>query len=151
MLQVARCLTLTVLILAVELSGPVTALALQAHGYKGLYVHQGAHAFFLLAMLSFIYRIHGFDLISRKEWRCISHGAWLLALWNIWAFTGHLVELLVPPDHIQLVGHDPIQVLAVASWKEMAFFFLKMDHLLSVPAIFCFYQGLKTILKESNT
>jgi hypothetical protein len=151
MLQVARCITLTVLILAIELSGPFPAFALQAHGYKGLYVHQGAHLFFLLAMLSFTYRIHSFDLIDRKEWRCISHGALLLALWNLWAFTGHFVELHVPQNHIQLINDDLVPVLAIASWKEMAFFFLKMDHLLSVPAIFCFYKGLKSLLKESRT
>lgn len=151
MLLLLRCLILTILVLAVQLSGPFPAYALQTHGYKGLYVHQGAHLFFLFAMLMFIYRIHRLDASGRKQWCCMGYGAWFLALWNLWAFTGHFIELLVPADHIRLLGDDPVPALTIASWRDVAFYILKMDHLISVPAILCFYVGLKTIVKDNNT
>ena len=150
MLPYMRCSIILLLVLIVELSGPSPALALQAHGYKGLYVHQGAHIFFLLALLSFSFRIHRSGLISSREWRWISHGAWLLALWNIWAFSGHFIELAIPPEHVTEVAGNHVPALVIASWKEITFFILKMDHLLSVPAIFCFYTGLRIMLKNSG-
>ncbi len=151
MFRILRWVTITALLLIAELAGPLPVFALQAHGYIGLYVHQEAHIFFLLAMLIFAYRIYRSGLINRREWRWMSHGALLLALWNGWALTGHFIERFVPADHIQLLGDDLVPSLAIASWQDVVYFILKMDHLLSVPAILCFYLGIKTMLKEYET
>lgn len=150
MLPYMRRAIILLLVLIFEMCGPPPVLALQAHGYKGLYVHQGAHVFFLLALLSFSFRIHRSGLIDSLEWRWMSHGAWLLALWNVWAFSGHFIELAVPPEHMKEVAGNLVPSLVMASWKEIAYFVLKMDHLLCVPAIFCFYTGLRIMLQGSG-
>ena len=140
-----RSVALVLLIFAADLSSPTLSYALQAHGYKGLYVHQGAHIFFILAMLSFIFRIHNSKLKKRAEWKWISHGALLLSLWNVWAFTGHVIEIYIPAENIKLLAGKQVPSILISSWKEVAYFILKMDHLVSVPAVICFYFGIKKI------
>lgn len=125
------------------LVAPTPAFALQAHAYEGLYLHQIAHLFFLAAMIFFALGIQRGRLVFRRPWRLMAAGAWLLALWNIWAFGGHFIETLVPEESLLRVPGQVVPRLAFASWREVAYFIVKMDHLLAVPAIFCFYFGMR--------
>lgn len=127
---------------------PVPAYALQSHGYKGLYVHQGAHFFFIFSMLVFIFRLRRSPLAASRSWRWMSRGAWLLFFWNVWALSGHFLELLLPDHYIVRQSLHTVPLLRIESWKEVAYYFLKMDHLLSVPAALCFCIGLKGILVD---
>jgi len=127
------------------LLAPPPAHALQTHAYEGLYLHQIAHLFFLAAMLFFVVRIRRGRLGLMRPWQLMAAGAGLLALWNIWAFGGHFVELLVPENSLPREPGQVVPRLALVSWREVAYFIVKMDHLLAVPAIFCFYFGMRGI------
>lgn len=129
---------------------PSPALALQAHAYQGLHIHQLAHVFFTFSMIVFALLIHRRGFAERKPWRLMAAGAWLLALWNIWAFGGHFLERAVPESSLIFMPDAQVTQLLLASWKERAYFIVKMDHLLAVPAIFCFYFGLRGILRAGD-
>ena len=141
---------LFLLLLGYQLFDPGPVYALQAHSYIGLYVHQAAHLFFFLAMLSFTFRIHRFGLNRQPEWRWISKGAWLLAFWNIWAFSGHILELYIPADYVRLLDGELVPSLAISSWREVVYYLLKMDHLLCVPSVLCFFIGIKIMVKGAR-
>ena len=70
----------------------------------------------------------------------------LLIFWNLWAFAGHIITRLVSEQNFILPDGGLIPVLYIGSWKEVLYYLLKMDHLLCVPALLCFYFGLKRIL-----
>lgn len=125
------------------LTCPDAAWALQTHGYQGLYVHQGAHLLFLIAMIAFAYRLQISKLIVQRSWRWLYRGALLISLWNLWAFIGHFVSLTVPESSILTREDEIVPYLHMVSWRETAFFVLKMDHVLSLPAVICFYLGLR--------
>ncbi|HID96786.1 MAG TPA: hypothetical protein EYP57_01120 [Thermodesulfobacteriaceae bacterium] len=125
------------------------AYALQTHGSpEGLYVHQGAHILYFLSMLGFAYKILKSDLGKNRAWKHIAYGACLLAAWNIWAFSGHIATSLLPPDSfVTSEGHGPTALIARTA-NELTYYILKIDHLLCVPALFCFYLGLRLILSR---
>ncbi|MDA8165039.1 MAG: hypothetical protein M0017_08415 [Desulfobacteraceae bacterium] len=122
---------------------PRAAWALQTHGYQGLYFHQGAHLLFLAAMVAFAYRLRVSRLTVQTSWRWLFRGALLISLWNLWAFIGHLVALTLPQNALVTKPGETVPSLHVVSWVDVAYYFLSMDHLLSVPALVCFYLGLR--------
>lgn len=126
------------------LCAPRSAWALQTHGApEGFYVHQGAHLLFIAAMISFAYRLRVSKLTIQKSWRWMYRGALMISLWNIWAFTGHIITLIVSPGSTLTIPGGGIPFLRMNSWREFAYYFLKMDHLLSLPAVMFFYLGLR--------
>ncbi|MCF6239673.1 MAG: hypothetical protein L3J79_12880 [Candidatus Marinimicrobia bacterium] len=127
------------------LTGP--AFALQTHGSpEGLYAHQLAHLFFIMCMGSFAYRIHCTRQHRHQGWIFFALGGILLVAWNLWALTGHFVSLYISKENFILPEGRLVPLLHITSWKEILYYILKMDHLLSVPALICFYFGLKSIL-----
>lgn len=133
------------------LFSPELACALQTHGGgEGLYVHQGAHVFFLVAMIIFAIHIHKSKLSQKKSWRYWVAGIWLLALWNIWAFSGHILTLIIPSSHIIEQADNNPPLLLMASWREILYYVFKMDNLLSVPAVFLLFLGLRSMLADSE-
>ena len=128
------------------------ALATQTHGQpEGLYVHQMAHIFFIIAMGSLEFWLRQRNLIQERGWKYIQLAAVLFILWNINAATVHFLDehldvlgiTKLGLWHIQIdssQGHDSIAIL---------YYLLKLDHLLCVPAMFFLYYGLKTILKST--
>lgn len=147
-LRISRTLTLSAVLVLVLLVN--RAAALQAHGYIGLHVHQIAHAFFIFSMIFFAVKIRHSQLIKKKSWQFITWGAWLLASWNLWAFSGHVLELYIPEDSITVLPPASTPSVLLKSWKELLYYMLKMDHLLSIPAALCFYLGLRTMAQESE-
>jgi len=145
-----RTLNTMIILTAVILLGlPTQAMALQPHGGpEGLYIHQGAHIIFMIAMISFAMRIYRSPLINKKAWRLMSFGAWLLALWNLWAFSGHILEEIISDSHLIKLSGDDTPYLQITSWKEVLYYFLKMDHLICLPAVFFFYLGIKAMSSE---
>ena len=124
-----------------------TAFALQTHSApEGLYAHQLAHLFFILCMGSFAYRIHRTRLHRHRGWIFFALGGILLMSWNLWAFTGHVITLFISKENFILPEGHLVPLLHITSWKEILYYVLKLDHLLSVPALVCFYLGLKSML-----
>ncbi len=130
------------------LVAPSPVFALQTHGGEGPYLHQMAHLLFLAAMVLFAWRIQQSRLIVHRPWRLMAAGAWLLALWNLWAFVGHFIEDAMPATSLLQEPGQAVPWLALVSWREVAYFVVKMDHLLAVPAIFCFYFGMRGIYRS---
>ena len=130
---------------------PESSFALQTHGgIVGLYAHQGAHIFFMLSMIIFALRIHESELILKESWRFLFWGAWLLCLWNLWAFTGHVLALFISNDQITTIESLKTPQLMIYTWKDALYYILKMDHLLCVPAVFFLYLGLRKMLTNST-
>lgn len=127
---------------------PENAFAIQAHGAsEGIFVHLGGHVLFGLAMAGLGYRIHATRLHEIRAWRQMACGAWLLTAWNIWAIAGHIISLYIPASHFIRLGGNIAPDFLVVSWLDAAYYVLRMDHILCVPALFCFYLGLKDLLK----
>jgi hypothetical protein len=121
------------------------ALAIQTHGYPGLHVHQIAHILFLAAMISFALRLRASGLTAQPAWRWMALGAWLFGAWNVWTFVGHFITLSIPSRNLMVLEGDLAPSLRLETWKEVAYYFLRMDHLISVPAIFFFYLGIRAV------
>jgi hypothetical protein len=142
-------LRLTLLMVALT---PASALATQGHGgVEGVDVHQFAHLFFLFSMGTFIYWLRRRELVRMAGWRYLQYSALFFILWNIDAFTVHLLE-----EQLQVVTVtkvDPLHIIISASegsgWLEYVYYMTKLDHLLCVPAMVLLYLALKNILKES--
>ncbi len=145
-----KTLDMVIILTTVILLGlPSQAMALQPHGGpEGLYIHQGAHIIFMIAMISFALRIYKSPLTNKKAWRLMSFGAWLLALWNLWAFSGHILEEIISDSQLTKLAGDDTPYLQITSWKEVLYYFLKMDHLICLPAIFFFYLGIKAMSSD---
>ena len=131
-------------ILFLGLFFPPAAVALQAHAApEGLYVHQIGHVLFALAMVGFALRIRSSRLHGQKSWRLMEVGAHLFALWNLWAFCGHLVTLYVPGADFVMDGSSFDAALLLRSPVDILYYILKLDHLLCIPALLYIYLALK--------
>ena len=129
---------------------PSTAFAIQTHAApEGLYVHQVGHIVYTIAMAGLAYGIWKSELNTKPGWRLLSWGAVLLAVWNIWAFCGHIVEVSIPADHFAGEIAHRNKVVLMKTWLDYCYFILKMDHFVCVPALIFFYLGLKRMQSHS--
>ena len=134
------------------LSGP--AWATQTHGQpEGLFVHQMAHIFFIVSMGILEFWLRQRHLTDERGWKYIQLSAVLFILWNIDAALVHFME-----EHLDILGISKIDFwhLMIDNTQgqksiTLIYYFLKLDHLLCVPAMFCLYYGLKTILKNTES
>ena len=128
---------------------PTPALALQTHAApEGLYVHQIGHVLFAIAMFGFALRIRGSRLNKEKSWRLMSIGAVLFALWNGWAFFGHILVMLIPKGDFSRGSHGLKSILALHSPIDVLYYLFKMDHLLCFPALLFIYLALKRMTAQ---
>ncbi len=130
---------------------PGEALAIQTHGgAEGLYVHQIGHLLFLGMAVALALRLRGNPELSSRGWRRIKASCLLFALWNAVAFVGHCLEEVMPVPVFVGGGNPWSRVLADApQWEALLFYMCKLDHLLAVPAMFLFLQGLRALEKEN--
>lgn len=125
------------------------AFALQTHAApEGLYAHQIGHVLYFLAMAGLVYKIRNSQLRGSAAWRWIATGGFLLGLWNTWAFVGHVVETLVPQNHFVGSVESGHTALRMVSLLDYLYWFLRMDHLICVPALICIYLGLHRMRRE---
>ena len=126
--------------------------AFQEHGaLEGLVVHQGAHLLFFLAMCDFSYRLLKAELLAPLSRKYLLAGALLLALWNLWAFIGHVVASNV--TRFPLANESRNALLGwwhINDSVELFYYILKMDDLLLVPAIFFFFLASRRIMNEMD-
>ncbi|NMC49722.1 MAG: hypothetical protein GYA47_09920 [Desulfovibrio sp.] len=130
---------------------PAEALAIQTHGgAEGLYVHQIGHLLFLGMAVALALRLRGNPELSSPGWRRIKVSCLLFALWNAVAFVGHCLEEVMPVPVFVGGGNPWSWVLADApQGKALLFYMCKFDHLLAVPAMFLFLQGLRALDREN--
>jgi hypothetical protein len=130
------------------------AFATQAHGApEGLYAHQLAHIFFIVSMGVLIYWLRERKLVQAVGWRYIQYAAFFFILWNLDAFSVHLLEEQIAVINVQYI--DPWKISITASKHSSALTWLyyaaKLDHLLCVPALLFLYFGLRRLLKDTAT
>jgi hypothetical protein len=129
------------------------ALATQAHNApEGLYAHQLAHVFFIISMGVLIYWLRERKLVQAVGWRYIQYAALFLILWNLDAFSVHLLEEQLAVIDVQRIDPWKISIVAANHSSALAWFYyaVKLDHLLCVPALLFLYFGLRRLLKEAD-
>lgn len=119
---------------------------------EGIIVHQLGHLFFLLSMVTLIFTISGQNLHQKKGWRLIQYSAMLFILWNLDALTIHFLDNQIAAVNVKTLSLWEIQINPANNSRSLAnfYYFLKLDHLLCVPAIALFYLGLSRLLKEEE-
>ncbi len=138
------------LLLAVFLVFPSHALALQSHAApEGIYVHQLAHIFFLAALCYLYWDIRRTSFPS-KGWRYLQYFCILMILWNIVAFTGHWVgESIDEKDILRGSGYLSSRMVGPITAAKATYYFTKLDHIFTVPAVICLYLCLRSLYQTS--
>ncbi len=136
--------------LTIFLSSAENAHALQVHpAPEGLYAHQMAHVFYILSMVLFIYWIHKTDLGKQTAWRYVQLGCAFLALWNIWAFVGHVIDHNLSRDIF--LGEGWNRIMMADEWTTgYLYVILKMDHFICVPAVALLFVALRKLNREKG-
>ena len=128
--------------------------ATQVHSQpEGLYAHQIAHLFFAFSMGILIYWLRDRQLVREKGWRLVQYAALFFILWNIDTIVVHYLD--AREDMFQIVNHGrswraQIQSVNGSSARTALYYFLKMDHLLCVPAVVFLYAGLRQLLVRAQ-
>jgi hypothetical protein len=141
--------TVTAFIVMSALFNPGVAWAFQSHpAPEGLYVHQLAHVIFSVAMgiLAYWLQVNGF--VQQRGWRLIQMSCILFILWNFDTVLGHWVEERVAADAV--IGEpDWTQRIILDSAMTRLYYALKLDHLVSVPAMICLFLGIRSLYKAA--
>lgn len=148
-----RLFRLSALAVAAGWLAPAAALAVQEHGApEGLYAHQFAHLFFLASMGLLIYWLRQRQLVKQAGWRYIQYAAFFFILWNIDAFTAHLLDEELAVVDVQRVTAWTVRIDSGDLPQALGWLYYaaKLDHLLSVPALLFLYFGLRRLLKEAE-
>jgi hypothetical protein len=129
---------------------PAAGWAFQSHpAPEGLYAHQLAHVIFIGAMGILIYWLEVNHFSRQKGWRLVQASCVLFILWNVVAIVGHWVEEQIP-NHLVTGDPDWTQRLEVGTTPlAYAFFALKLDHLICVPAMVFLFLGIRAIYKQA--
>ena len=132
---------------------PADAFATQMHsGSEGIIVHQFGHAFFLFSMVVIIFAINGKGLYKEKGWRLIKYAAFLFILWNIDAMCAHFLDNQIQAVKVEQLSSWTIKITSInhSSALDLIYYFLKLDHIFCVPAVFLLYKGLSLILETER-
>jgi len=138
------------LLLSVFLVLPDQAHALQSHSApEGIYVHQLAHIFFMSALCYLFWDVRR-SSFSGKGWRFLQAFCVCMVLWNIVAFTGHWIGQTIHVSEIVInSGYLSAKIAGPLSTSKLIFYFTKLDHLFSVPALFFLYLCMKSLYHKS--
>ncbi len=141
-------LILAPLLLAALLGCPDDAWALQSHGPpEGLYVHQMAHIHFVLALGYLLWDIRRSSFTS-IGWRYLQVFCLLMIVWNVLAFTGHAMGVVLEPRHISTVqGYFQSRLLGPLTTTKIIFYITKLDHIVAVPALFFLFIGMRSLYR----
>lgn len=132
---------------------PIEGYATQLHASaEGIITHQIGHLFFLFSMVALIFTITGKGLDKQKGWRLIQFSAFFFILWNMDAVMAHFFDNQIHAVKIENMSLDKIRVVTEKGSSILAWFyyFLKMDHLLCVPAMLFLYRGLSSLVDEQR-
>lgn len=137
--------------LAIVFLIPESACATQMHSAsEGVIVHQIGHLFFLISMVILYLTIQGKSLHLEKGWRFIQLSAFLFVLWNLDALLVHFFDNqihIISPEVLSILD---IRIDAMNNSKALAwaYYFLRLDHLFSFPAMILFWRGLTLIIRQ---
>ncbi|MFZ0242176.1 MAG: hypothetical protein WAL90_11060 [Desulfobacterales bacterium] len=148
-----RLISTVLLSLALTALTPLTAFATQGHTQpEGLYAHQMSHVFFLFSMGLLMYWLRKRGLVKTSGWRYIQFASLFFILWNADAFLVHFIE--EQSQALEIVRLNPWHLRIRAGegfgWLAIVYYVAKLDHLLSVPALFFLYIGLRRLLNAGG-
>lgn len=132
---------------------PMDALAVQEHGApEGVYLHQGAHLFFVASMGLLIYWLRQRRLVREPGWRCIQYAALLFIIWNLDALAAHFLDEQSGMLDVLPAGFGRLRIETGGHPVALAwvYYFAKLDHLLCVPAMLFLYAGLRRLVKGAG-
>ncbi|MFO7748952.1 MAG: hypothetical protein R6V54_02540 [Desulfobacteraceae bacterium] len=122
------------------------------HNSEGIIIHQMGHLFFLFSMVALIITITGKGLHTEKGWRLIQYSALVFILWNLDVIAAHFLDNQIYAVGIEIVSFGKMKIVSATDSVALSLFyyFLKLDHLLCVPAMVFFYKGLSTLVSEQR-
>ncbi len=134
------------LLLTVFLIFPAQAQALQFHtAPEGIYVHQLAHIFFIASLCYLFWDIRR-SSFPGKGWRFLQLFCVFMFLWNLVAFTGHWIgDFIEPEDIVCVSGYLSTRMTSPLTPTKLIYYFTKLDHIFSVPAMICLYFCLRSL------
>ncbi|WP_457575343.1 hypothetical protein [Desulfomarina sp.] len=137
-------------VLTVCLFLPERSMALQAHGEpEGMYVHQMAHILYMAA-LGYLYWDTQRSAFSNRGWTYLRIFCVLTIFWNLLALIGHeATQYLHPKDFTIVDGYLFSKVNKPLTLVKIAYYTAKLDHLLTVPAMFFLYIALRSFYRAS--
>ncbi len=120
---------------------------------EGIITHQMGHLFFLVSMVVLIFTLAGKDLDRQKSWRKIQYSAFFFILWNICALLAHFLDNQLHVVSMEALSMDTVRVVAHngSSLLFWVYYFLKLDHLLAVPAMLFFLLGLSRMVMDQKS
>jgi hypothetical protein len=130
---------------------PVNGYATQLHASsEGIITHQAGHLFFLFSMVALILTISKKNLGSQKGWRLIQYSAFFFVLWNLDAFTAHFLDNQIHAVKIENISFWTLDIVAYNDSQLLgfAYYILKLDHLLCVPAMLLLYKGISRLVND---
>ena len=133
---------------------PEIGWATQTHsGPEGLVIHQVAHLFFLFSMGILVFWLRERELTIKSGWRFIQYAAILLIIWNLDAFTVHILDESTNILQLERLDNWRIRIIAARGYESFGilYYLVKLDHLWCVPALFFLYMGLKRLALESGS
>ncbi|WP_143338933.1 hypothetical protein [Desulfonauticus submarinus] len=134
------------------LINPKLCLATQVHSHpEGLYVHQLAHFFFILSMVTLIYWLKKRNLYREKGWRYLKYSALCFIIWNIDAILAHYLE---NQNFFIIKNAGSLEAVLVSlpgyELHTLIFYFAKMDHIFCVPGILFLYFALRCFIDKAR-
>ncbi len=139
------------LTLAVVTMLPPECYATQLHASsEGIITHQAGHLFFLFSMVALILTISGKNIGSQKGWRLIQYSAFFFVLWNLDAITAHFLDNQIHAVKIENISLWTLDIVAYNDSQLLgfAYYILKLDHLLCVPAMLLLYKGISSLVND---
>lgn len=133
------------------LLAPAQAWALQSHGPpEGIYVHQLAHLFYAAALAYLCWDV-GRSSFPGKGWRYLQLFCVLMIFWNIVAFSGHWLGFYIQSsDVVSSHGYMSKHIIGPITTVKIIYFFATLDHLISVPALFCLFLSMRALYHSSG-
>ena len=135
------------------LAFPGISSATQAHGApEGIVAHQLAHIFFIVSMGVLIYWLRERNLVVEKSWRYIQYSALFFILWNLDTIFAHLLDEQLSLVRVTRIGLWDIHIDTEDGSRGLVwlYYFLKLDHLLCVPALAFLLTGLRRLVKSDE-
>jgi len=129
---------------------PDSAWALQTHGPpEGLYVHQMAHVLFMGALIYLFWDIRR-SSFQQRGWVYLQLFCLLMFLWNFIAFTGHEAHHhMKPTDFFYGDSYFQTKLIFPLTSLKLTYYLTKLDHLISVPALFFLYLALRAFYRTT--
>ncbi|MCP4161978.1 MAG: hypothetical protein GY760_18045 [Deltaproteobacteria bacterium] len=132
---------------------PFDLLATQMHSSsEGIITHQIGHIFFLFSMLTLIFTIKGKKLNTQRGWQSIQYSAFFFILWNLNVITTHFLDNQIYAVKLETISFGTLKVFTKTGSPLLTwlYYLMKLDHLLSIPAMIFLYKGLSNLLSEQR-